>query len=163
MHELSLDAQIPASRYSQILHVLAGITAMPPKPFAERHMVFKPGFRPARVDATDRSGGSQNVKTEKKRHEQSQGPVKLWIETLVQILTPNRGFQDSDSDDSDDEMSEVSEPEEVKWELRWFDVPDATVTQATSRAVDKMQIVDNDPMKFMENLNLRYVDFLLPV
>lgn len=42
MHELLLFAQIPPLQHSHLLSILAGIAAMQPQPFLERHLVFKP-------------------------------------------------------------------------------------------------------------------------
>lgn len=46
MHELLLFAQIPPTQQSHLLSILAGIAAMQPQPFLERHLVFKPRRTP---------------------------------------------------------------------------------------------------------------------
>lgn len=56
MHELLLFGQVPPSRHEQVLSILAGIAAMQPQPFLEKHLVFKParlppGSRPGHTGA----------------------------------------------------------------------------------------------------------------
>lgn len=56
MHELLLFGQVPLSRHEQVLSILAGVAAMQPQPFLEKHLVFKParlpsGFRPGHTGA----------------------------------------------------------------------------------------------------------------
>lgn len=56
MHELLLFAQIPPTQHSHLLSILAGIAAMQPQPFLERHLVFKP----SRTPGSSRSGPGES-------------------------------------------------------------------------------------------------------
>lgn len=47
MHELLLFGQVAASRHEQVLSILAGIAAMQPQPFVEKHLIYKPARLPA--------------------------------------------------------------------------------------------------------------------
>lgn len=42
MHELLLYGQVPLERHEQALKILAGIAAMQPRTFFERHLIYKP-------------------------------------------------------------------------------------------------------------------------
>lgn len=60
MHELLLFGQVPRSRYTQVLNVLAGISAMQPQPVLEKHVVFKPNRKPG-SSAQKQVGGAQDI------------------------------------------------------------------------------------------------------
>ncbi|KAI4232608.1 MAG: hypothetical protein LQ352_008321 [Teloschistes flavicans] len=62
MHELLLHASVPAYRQKQVLNILAGIAAMQPQTFHERHLVYKPTRQANRVPT--QVGGSQAVKSQ---------------------------------------------------------------------------------------------------
>ena len=68
MHELLLFAQVPSSRYIQVLNILAGVSAMQPVPLLEKHLVFKPN-RNQIVGGTGSGqtavGGKQDVAAQK--------------------------------------------------------------------------------------------------
>ncbi|KAL8748412.1 MAG: hypothetical protein Q9184_007321 [Pyrenodesmia sp. 2 TL-2023] len=59
MHELLLHASVPAGRHAQVLSILAGIAAMQPQPFHEKHMIYKPTRPVTRV--VKPVGGSQTL------------------------------------------------------------------------------------------------------
>ncbi|KAL9098101.1 MAG: hypothetical protein Q9163_006175, partial [Psora crenata] len=60
MHELLLFAQIPSSRHTQLLNILAGVSAMQPVPILEKHLVFKPNRQPGHRKAVQ-VGAAQDV------------------------------------------------------------------------------------------------------
>ncbi|KAL9051454.1 MAG: hypothetical protein Q9206_004700 [Seirophora lacunosa] len=59
MHELLLHASVPTARHLQVLSILAGVAAMQPQPFHERHLIYKPTRPPTK--AVVQIGGSQAV------------------------------------------------------------------------------------------------------
>ncbi|KAL8684977.1 MAG: hypothetical protein Q9218_008046 [Villophora microphyllina] len=63
MHELLLHASIPSYRHKQVLNILAGVAAMQPQPFHEKHTVYKPTRPPNRAPTTQ-VGGSQAIKSQ---------------------------------------------------------------------------------------------------
>ncbi|KAL8672030.1 MAG: hypothetical protein Q9224_007596, partial [Gallowayella concinna] len=90
MHELLLHGSIPTSRHHQILSILAGITAMQPQPFHEKHYIYKP-TRPISRTTTTQIGGSQAVQSKQNNPMQTamQGAMQgdLFYLHLVEDLT----------------------------------------------------------------------------
>ncbi|KAI9708021.1 MAG: Mediator of RNA polymerase II transcription subunit 18 [Bogoriella megaspora] len=76
MQELLLYGQVPASRHSQVLNILAGIAAMQPRRVVERHLLYKPNIPGQRAQV----GGSQSINQKKS---QVQAPKEVSIAHLV--------------------------------------------------------------------------------
>ncbi|KAL8810315.1 MAG: hypothetical protein Q9223_007781, partial [Gallowayella weberi] len=101
MHELLLHGSIPTSRQRQVLSILAGIAAMQPQPFHERHLIYKP-TRPVSRAATQ-VGGTQAVQSKQNNSMQAmQGAMQgdLFYLHLVEDLT---GKMDGDVDEKKEE------------------------------------------------------------
>ena len=86
MHELLLYGQVPAARHEQLLHILAGITAMQPQRVVERHAVYKP-TRTSAPTLVQR-GGTQGVQNTQKQA-QNQRVTDLHYTHLVKTVEEN--------------------------------------------------------------------------
>ncbi len=91
MHELLLHAPVPTVRHAQVLSILAGIAAMEPQPFHEKHMIYKP-TRPA-TRAVKPVGGSQTLQSSNPT-QASQGD--LYYLHLVEDLVEKRPGEAND-------------------------------------------------------------------
>ena len=69
MHELLLLAQVPSSRHTQLLNILAGVSAMQPVPVLEKHLVFKPNRQPSHTEPVQ-VGAAQDVQKQLQAHTQ---------------------------------------------------------------------------------------------
>ena len=103
MHELLLHGAVPTQRHTQVLSILAGIAAMQPQPFHERHLIYKP-TRPV-IRASMHVGGSQAVQTKQVNPMQAvQGAIQgdLFYLHLVEDLA-GKGNCKGDMERKDDE------------------------------------------------------------
>ncbi|KAL6714845.1 Mediator of RNA polymerase II transcription subunit 18 [Lecanora helva] len=94
MHELLLYGQVPASRHTQVLNVLAGISAMQPQPILEKHLVFKPNRKPPASGAAAQRqgiGGSQDINVQKAGGTQQQQQQDLFYMQLVADAVEEEG------------------------------------------------------------------------
>ncbi|KAL8930152.1 MAG: hypothetical protein Q9208_000769 [Pyrenodesmia sp. 3 TL-2023] len=119
MHELLLHAPVPAARHAQVLSILAGIAAMQPQPFHEKHMIYKPTRPVTRV--VKPVGGSQTL--------QSSNPTQvtqgdLFYLHLVEDLVAEGIREGGDREDEEGKtdgdvvMSEAVEGENQREEVR---------------------------------------------
>jgi len=93
MYELSLFGQVSGSRHDQVLKVLAGVAAMPPRTLHERHLVFKPTKPPLRRPV--QVGGSQGIQDAQKAAKQAQNTGDLYYLRLVETLGTTEHAHDS--------------------------------------------------------------------
>lgn len=82
MHELLLFGQVPASRYDQVLNILAGIAAMQPQPILEKHLVFKPNRKPG-SGTQKQVGGAQDI--QKPRGQDVQAQELFYLQLVADI------------------------------------------------------------------------------
>lgn len=61
LHELTLHASVPASRHTQILHILTGVAGHAPNTVTERHSLFRPQAVAIKRVAADEGGGRQDA------------------------------------------------------------------------------------------------------
>lgn len=143
MHELLLFGQVPASRHTQVLNVLAGIAAMQPQPVLEKHLVFKPNRKPA-LGRQMQVGGAQDVQA-KAQALQAQTQGDLYYLQLVAEVDERRSKEedreqvDTIMTDNEPAVGEVSD----KGLPYGFPVRKLTNTIAERRFYRK-DIKDND-------------------
>lgn len=179
MHEYSLHGQAASSRHTQLLHVLAGISAMSPMPIFERHLVFRPTVIPTRQAA--QVGGSQAIQDAAKAARQAQAAstdvyyVKL-VEVLgIQIDSANvepeqqdmdmNGEHDEASMKVEDESSKMvnsdSKPAEIgstsRWQMVFHDVPEPGARPVTARMTTITPLEEGNAIDFMEGLGYTFV------
>lgn len=180
MHEYSLFGQVAESRQTQLLQILAGISAMRPRDVYERHLVFKPANPPTRAVA--QVGGSQAIQDAAKlaaRQAQAANQDVYYVR-LVEDLMAESGARTSneqevdgheDGEDDDVEMSNTSvekyatngataeeaETTKARWKLLFYDVPEAGKRPVISRFMNITHIEDGDAISFIEGLGYTFV------
>lgn len=164
MHELLLFAQVPAARQDQLLKILAGIAGMSPQDIFERHVIFRPKRAPG-SKATP-IGASQGVQSQHVQAIQSQLKGELFYLQLVSDITKNfsaRGNLPPRQLDHGDEDSNTihggvgGNVSSGSWSLCFFDLPEVGGRRSvTSRMISSVDILDGDPMAFMDALGYRY-------
>lgn len=83
MQELLLFGEVPLARHDYVLSVLAGITAMQPKPILEKHLVFKPNRPLASVRASSATA-RQGVSTSQPQTFQALGDL-FYLKVVIDI------------------------------------------------------------------------------
>ncbi|KAL8808061.1 MAG: hypothetical protein Q9182_000339 [Xanthomendoza sp. 2 TL-2023] len=177
MHELLLHGSIPTSRHRQVLSILAGIAAMQPQPFHERHLIYKP-TRPVSRTATQ-VGGTQAVQSKQNTPMQAmQGAMQgdLFYLHLVEDLTgktdgevdgtrAERGVGDGERMAGIDEGGGSNEqpPTSTKYTLQFRDIPEAGPRRpVTSRLITDIPITAGDAAAFMSAFEYTLVPSFLP-
>jgi mediator of RNA polymerase II transcription subunit 18 len=157
MHELLLFGQVPAIRHAQLLNVLAGLSAMQPKPVIERHVLFKPTREPVQLAVVRGAGSgtkdSQPQPKKKTQQQQQQPQGDLYHTHLVKdLVEEDFGNADSQMDlDGSDE-----DEEKAPWRLRFEDVPEPGKRSAILRMVESTELPEGDTQGYMEGLGYRY-------
>lgn len=174
MNELSLYAQIPARRHAQVLSMLAGVAAMPPVAFTERHLLFRPIRQPVRLDAREAQGGSQSVMV-KKRMQGEKAREELFVLKLVEKsgegddgdeegvdAVTARGKENTPSleTNGDSTMVEASadptpqEKAKGSWEIQWYDLPEPgnSASSPTNRPAEFVSVESGDPIGLVEGM-----------
>ena len=125
MHELLLLSQpIPPPHHSNLLSILAGLTAMQPIPVLEKHLLFKPNRSPSSINAGRVVGGAQDVQAQKTSGgggtgQGQQGGQELYFMKLVGECVASGEEQKTgkrrgeDAGDDDGEKGEKKEGEDV--------------------------------------------------
>jgi mediator of RNA polymerase II transcription subunit 18, fungi type len=142
MHELSLCGQVPLSRHTQILNVLAGLAAMQPQRILERHIIYKPIREPVRF--APQVGASQAVHNAQKQALQNQLSKDLFYMHLVQTVS-ERDFGRTDG----------SAATVGSWRMQFSDVPEAGKKSATLRLISSVDIVEGDADAHMRALGYK--------
>ncbi|KAL8915784.1 MAG: hypothetical protein Q9172_006672 [Xanthocarpia lactea] len=180
MHELLLHGAVPTDRHTQVLSILAGIAAMQPQPFHERHLIYKP-TRPV-IRASMHVGGSQAVQSKQVNPMQAvQGAIQgdLFYLHLVEDLAA-KGSCKGDMERKDDEgkmmestmmdgidrgdeqdppstpfpnSSSTSTTTTTKWTLQFRDIPEAGIRRpVTTRLMADVPITGGNTAAFMSAL-----------
>ena len=144
MLELALFAQVPASRHDQVLMILAGVAAMPPRPTLERHLVLKPA-RPV-VRNVAQVGGSQGVQDAQKATRQAQTNTDLYYLRLVEDL----GAGEDGGLEGDEGVA--AEGWGGKWTLRFHDVPEPGKRPVLVRQSVSTEVLGGDAVGFTTGL-----------
>ncbi|MCJ1467206.1 Mediator of RNA polymerase II transcription subunit 18 [Pseudocyphellaria aurata] len=181
MHELLLFGQVPRSRHKQVLSILAGIAAMQPQPFVEKHLVFKParlpgGSRPAHVGAVQGVANPQIQAIQA----QTQGDI-FYLQLVADVEAPNKDQDQSQGEgnraDGDgnapiphprsiagaDEKTKEQENGSEKWTLQFRDLPEVARRPVTSRLIYDIDLQSGDSLAFMSAIDykLSYVSIAL--
>jgi len=183
MHEYSLHGQVASSRHTQLLHVLAGISAMPPVVVFERHLVFKPTVIPTRHAA--QVGGSQAVQDAAKlaaRQAQSASTDVYYVK-LIEVLEAQKQSVKIQPEQQDLDMQKHQEKNSMevedvsrgmgngngngamateetsisRWQMVFHDVPEPGARPVTARMTTITQFDDGDAIGFMEGLGYTFV------
>ncbi|KAL8980099.1 MAG: hypothetical protein Q9177_005971 [Variospora cf. flavescens] len=174
MHELLLHASVPTARHAQVLSVLAGVAAMQPQPFHERHLIYKPTRPPTR--AAVQIGGSQAVQQNSTQKAKAGLQEDLFYLHLVEDLVEDAekgGMSDGDVVMEDvhglsgeDEVSGMIEDEHssgriqdpshtdpkssTRWTFQFRDVPEpGNRRPCTTRLIADTPITGGDGSAFM--------------
>ena len=162
MHELLLCGQVPPARHSQLLHILAGLSAMQPHRVVERHAIYKP-TRP-RVQLAVQVGGSQAVQSTQKQALQKQLSKDMFYVTLVQRLEDNKSLA-GDGAKGKESLLEGNEKKEDReginandgsWSIKMTDVPEPAKRPVTLRSVSVTDVLEGDVHAHMLALGYRY-------
>lgn len=160
MHELLLCGQIPAARHSQLLHILAGLTAMQPHRIVERHAVYKP-TRP-RIQFAAQVGGSQALQSTQKQALQKQLSKDMFFVTLVQKIEDVDNLANGDVKEKGIIRNEGEGSEEQRdashrtWSIRLTDVPEPAKRPVTMRFESVTDVLEGDVHTHMLALGYRY-------
>ena len=166
MHELLLCGQVPSARHSQLLHILAGLSAMQPHRVVERHAIYKP-TRP-RVQLTAQVGGSQAVQSTQKQALQKQLSKDMFYVTLVQRLEDHGSLVGDDNDaakgkenlmeenEGTEERKEGINANDGSWSIKMTDVPEPAKRPVTLRSVSVTDVLEGDVHAHMLALGYRY-------
>jgi mediator of RNA polymerase II transcription subunit 18, fungi type len=144
MHELLLMGQVPASRHTQVLSVLTGLTAAQPQRVVEQHVLFKP-LRSATSDGPQR-GGAQVIAAAK-ASQTAAGKERFHLRLVKQL-------KEADFSSVIDEESSKRSANEG-WQMLFRDTPEPGRKEASFRMVQQIQIQSEDPMKYMELLGYK--------
>jgi mediator of RNA polymerase II transcription subunit 18 len=184
MYEYSLFGQVNESRQTQLLQVLAGISAMQPHIVRERHLIFRPTRPPTRAVA--QVGGSQAIQdTAKLAARQNQNAATdVYFMRLVEDLESSKTSQDQDvkpkqpnstTDDDNVQMvngidheddvpdtssttpQDEAQPPASKWRMVFHDVPEPGKRPVTARMLNITEISDGDAVGFMEGMGYTFV------
>ena len=185
MYEYSLFGQVNESRQTQLLQVLAGISAMQPHTVRERHLVFRPTRPPTRTVA--QVGGSQAIQDSAKlaaRQNQNAATDVYYMRLVEDLGSPDTSVdQDVKSkqpdsteaddnvqmvngidheDDVHDMLSAIPHDDEAqqsnpKWKMVFHDVPEPGKRPVTARMLNITEITDGDAVGFMEGLGYTFV------
>jgi len=183
MHEYSLHGQVASSRHTQLVHVLAGISAMPPVPVFERHLVFKPTVMPTKQAA--QVGGSQAIQDAAKlaARQAQAASTDVYYVKLVEVLEPQNGSVTVVSEQQDLDMLEEQGEDLMKveddssgiangysnglkavetrpisgWYMIFHDVPESGARPVTARMTTRTKLEDGDAIGFMEGLGYTFV------
>ncbi|KAL8909572.1 MAG: hypothetical protein Q9171_004981 [Xanthocarpia ochracea] len=181
MHELLLHGAVPTDRHTQVLSILAGIAAMQPQAFHERHLIYKP-TRPVNR-ASMHVGGSQAVQSKQVNPMQAvQGAIQgdLFYLNLVEDLAAKgncKGGMERKDDEENmmeskmmngiDRGDEQQDPPSIpfpnssststttttKWTLQFRDIPEAGIRRpVTTRLMADVPITGGNATAFMSAL-----------
>lgn len=177
MHEYSLHGQVASSRHTQLLNVLAGISAMPPVPLLKRHLIFRPTVIPTRQAA--QVGGSQEIQDASKlaaRQAQATNIDVYYLE-LVETLGDVKSSNVNEKEEEDQEMQNgedinhnqdsmnghnhttpaTATKSSSTWHMVFHDVPEPAARPVTARMINATKIDDGDAVSFMEGLGYTFV------
>jgi len=184
MYEYSLFGQVNESRQTQLLQVLAGISAMQPHIVRVRHLVFRPTRPPTRAVA--QVGGSQAIQDTAKlaaRQNQNAATDVYYMRLVEDLGSPDTsvdqdvkskqpiGTPDDDNvqmvngiDHEDDvhDLTSTTPHDEMqqpnsKWKMVFHDVPEPGKRPVTARMLNITEITDGDAVGFMEGLGYTFV------
>ncbi|KAL8733332.1 MAG: hypothetical protein Q9166_002156 [cf. Caloplaca sp. 2 TL-2023] len=152
MHELLLHGSIPISRHTQVLSILAGIAAMQPQLFHEKHLIYKP-IRPV-SRPTMQVGGSQAIQSKQSNPMQAvQGAMQgdLFYLHLVEDLVG----QGEEGDEENRRIGGGDHPSSstnntTNWTLQFRDIPEVGNRRpVTTRLIADIPINGGDTAAFM--------------
>ena len=152
MHELLLYGQVPTARHEQLLHILAGITAMQPQRVVERHALYKP-TRTSAPTLVQR-GGTQGVQNAQKK---DQRVTDLHYTHLVKTVEENDFGEKEETTSST--IVDDSNPEK-SWTIQFQDTPEPGKRPASLRYASVTEVTQGDVQKYMVNFGYRYVPFI---
>lgn len=174
MHELSLMAQVPASRHAQLLQILVGLAAMQPHRVIERHMIFKPKRTPGQ--RVFQVGGSQDIQTQQSQTLQGQQSGELFYMQLVGEVDvghfPRGVGQDGESSAIEAPGRGSSQGNDIQsydfahqpWSLRFADLPEVPGKRpVTSRMMSAVDISNGDALRFMDDFGYKYASVAAPL
>jgi len=150
MHELLLYGQVPTARHEQLLHILAGITAMQPQRVVERHALYKP-TRTSAPTLVQR-GGTQGVQNAQKKE---QRVTDLHYTHLVKTVEENDFGEKEETASSTNAVHE-----DDSWTIQFQDTPEPGKRPASLRYASVTDVTQGDVQKYMVNFGYRYVCFL---
>ena len=182
MHELLLFAQVPPSRHSQLLAILAGISAMQPQPILERHLIFKPKRRDTkstRASAKPGGPGSQAQTLQAQMQgdlfylqlvgkvpvDSSSAPSEALakVEDVAMGESTSEGDTENNTNSTSDPSLANSAPTQNidfsthPWTIEFRDLPEVPGRRpVTSRLMASIAITDGDPMRVIEALGYTY-------
>lgn len=170
MHELLLLGQVPSDQQEQLLKILAGIAGVEPVRVVERHLIFGPKKTSLVKDAP--IGASQGVQNQQIQALQGQLKGELFYLQIVGEVVEPLGSEKprvlSSQDGSHDAVTRGEDagtagdaPKHYKpsysWSLCFYDLPEVSGRRAaTSRMIARVEILDGDPIGFMDALGYRY-------
>ena len=154
MYELSLFGQVPGLRHDQVLKVLAGVAAMAPHSLRERHLIFKPTKTPLRRPV--QVGGSQGIQDAQKAAKQAQNTGDLYYLQLVETWG-NVEQSNISSENNTTAQDAKGVALDSQWTILFYDVPEAGKRPVTARMMSSTNVVDGDPIGFMEGLGYQLV------
>jgi mediator of RNA polymerase II transcription subunit 18 len=177
MYEYALFGQVAQSRQTQLLQILAGVSAMPPVKVQERHLIFKP-TKPA-IRAVAQVGGSQAIQdTAKLAARQAQATsTDVYYMRLVEHLKDDPVDGDAVIEEEKHDLGIDSEDVNMKdgldgdsakhnintstgktsWKMIFYDVPEPGKRPVTTRNMTVTQIEGGDAIGFMEGLGYTFV------
>ncbi|KAI4087999.1 MAG: hypothetical protein LQ344_006374 [Seirophora lacunosa] len=174
MHELLLHASVPTARHVQVLSILAGVAAMQPQPFHERHLIYKPTRPPTK--AVVQIGGSQAVQQNPAQKAKAGTQEDLFYLHLVENLVEDaeeRGMSNggavmdevdglsgegeaSGSIEKEHLLNTIHDPldndheSSTRWTFQFRDVPEpGNRRPCTSRLMGDTPITSGDAHAFM--------------
>lgn len=163
MHELLLFGQVPRERHEQVLSVLTGVAAMPPRRVLERHVTYRPTADRYQQAQT---GGSQGLQDKRQQALLAQLNKDLYYTQLVQTLTEQdfRGAKE-DAQSSGDTNVGRSGPDDGEvsrvqgsWVMQFNDLPEpGDKRPVTLRYTTTTDVVDGNPHEYMTALGYRYI------
>jgi mediator of RNA polymerase II transcription subunit 18 len=162
MHELSLYSTVSSAAHSQVLQILAGISATFPTQITERHLIFRP--RKKGPNQGPKVGGSQGLEVQKTQSLQSQGQGELFYLQLIGEIEDGSSISKEKEDEVMKDAEEttnyyssstnkpVIDLSTHKWHLRFSDVPEVGKRPVTSRLISATPLASGDILEYMDSL-----------
>lgn len=140
MHELLLYGQVPVDRHEQVLKILAGISAMQPRAFFERHLIYRP------------MRSNEDIKPNKKFPNKPVKPQTFTFQHLVRQLDQSE-FGKASPILLDTNNNENAPQPAYAWRIKTQETPEpetktVVLRQATEAIVDTQQL-----RKFLDPAN----------
>lgn len=164
IQELLLFGQVPAENHDTLRQQLAGLARMQPQPVLEIHLIFRP-LPPQGLSNIPTGSGTQGAQQQEMQKTRQLLNAPLTYIQLVGVVEKRdldwqiddqvnltRRVEDHGNVMIDNMNRSKHSQRAIHWYLDFKDIPEPGKMSTTSRATSKTQILDGDPIQFLQNL-----------